>query len=84
MKAKKYYTEQEEGWCAWCGAPLPTFRHWSTKFCRKACNNAYFNGLTADARAEERAKLKCQRCGGPIVGAVKSDTRYCAACRNRR
>lgn len=81
----RFLTEEEPAGCEWCGTTLPTIRHWRTTFCGKACNNAYFNKLTADARAEERARLKCRTCGGPIVGAKKADTLYCSpTCAGKR
>jgi len=75
---KKYYTDQEDGWCAWCGEALPIYRHWRTTFCNKQCNNAYFNSLTADARAEKRASLVCVTCGEPIRNTKRSHTKYCS------
>ncbi len=81
---KAYYAEQEPGWCAWCGEALPEIRHWRTTFCDKACGNAYFNSLVADARAEEREKLVCRGCGEPIKNAKRQGRQYCSeACRRR-
>ncbi|MGB3831219.1 MAG: hypothetical protein WA975_05065 [Mesorhizobium sp.] len=83
---RKYYADQEEGWCAWCGETLPMYRHWRTTFCNKRCNNAYFNSLITDARAENRAKLVCVTCGEPIQYAKRADAKYCsrAHCRIAR
>ncbi len=69
--------------CEWCNAIIPDNAQARRTFCCKRCANAYFNALTAQARAEERAKLKCERCGGPIVNAIKLDTSYCENCRER-
>lgn len=74
---KKYYTDQEDGWCAWCGEALPLYRHWRTMFCNKQCSNAYFNSLAADASAEKRAGLMCVICDEPIRDAKRSHTKYC-------
>ncbi|MCK9551236.1 hypothetical protein [Aquamicrobium sp.] len=81
---KAYYAEQEPGWCAWCGEALPEIRHWRTTFCDKTCSNAYFNSLTADARADVRATLACRGCGKTIRDAKRQDRQFCdAACRRR-
>lgn len=81
---KRYYDDQEEGWCAWCGETLPLFRHWRTKFCGKQCGNAYFNSLVAEARAAARADLTCRGCGQSLQSAKRRDVRYCSEeCRKR-
>lgn len=83
IEEKKYYDDQEEGWCAWCGETLPLYRHWRTTFCNKQCGNAYFNSLVAETRAAVRANLVCVSCGVSIQNAKRSFTKYCSpACRN--
>jgi hypothetical protein len=74
---RKYYADQEPADCLWCGEPLPTIRHWRTLFCGRKCSNAYFNNLTAEARAEERADLKCVVCG-EALHAKRKDVLYCS------
>ena len=46
--------------CEWCGNLLGEGAHARRMFCNRKCKNAYFNGLTATARAAARAKLRCQ------------------------
>lgn len=75
---RKYYSDQDEGWCGWCSESLPVYRHWRTRFCNKTCGNAYFNSLVVDARREVRSKLKCLRCGDPIPNATRGDQKYCS------
>lgn len=77
-------TLHEPGWCEQCGKRLPDLRHWRRIFCDRKCLNDYFNGLTAKARAEERARLKCVVCGEPITGAKRSHQKYCSErCRQK-
>lgn len=81
---RHYYADEEPANCEWCGKPLPRIRHWRTLFCDKVCTNAYFNNLTAEARAESRAKLVCHACGKLIENARRKDQKYHKACANRR
>jgi endogenous inhibitor of DNA gyrase (YacG/DUF329 family) len=83
----------DEDWrrrCEWCGNLIPEHAHARKTFCSTRCKNAYFNGLIAEARAEARAALICQCCGGPMP-AKRQDRKYCclgcqwrAASRRRR
>lgn len=66
-----------EDCCGACGKPLPEDRHWRRTFCNKRCNNVYFNGLTAEARAEVRAGRTCAHCGGTFDGR-RGDQLYCS------
>lgn len=65
--------------CTECGTELPVDQRstWR-RFCSKRCNNAYFNGLTAAARAEARAMLLCRRCGVPIENAKRAHRQFCS------
>lgn len=64
--------------CGHCGEIIPDDAHWRREFCSTRCANAYFNGLTGQARAEARARLRCVVCDEPIVGAERSDKKYCS------
>lgn len=63
--------------CEQCGAEIEPMAHPRRKFCSKKCNNDYFNGLTAQARAEARAGRVCPECGGPVADDKKADTVFC-------
>lgn len=73
----------EPRWCSWCGASIPEDAHPRRLFCGKGCNNAYFNSLTAEARAAARAGLRCHACGQPFE-AMRQDARYCSRRCSRR
>src|SRR5262245_45246626 len=72
---------EDDDWrrrCQACGEVFPDHAHPRKRFCNKACNNAYFNGLTTTARAENRASLACQYCGTAIMAARRGDRMYCS------
>jgi hypothetical protein len=65
--------------CAACGRDFNA-KSVTQKFCCASCR---YESFLANAKQTVRAKLaamRCQRCGGSMPGAVKTDARYCRPC----
>lgn len=70
--------------CRHCGEPFEAKRR-DQVFCSHRCGNAHtYERVRGYRPAEARAALRCEVCGEPIVGAVKTDTRYCPVCRHAK
>jgi endogenous inhibitor of DNA gyrase (YacG/DUF329 family) len=46
-------------------------------FCSPECRQAFYNAVRGEHRAESRAGLVCQHCGGPVA-AQRSSRRFCS------
>ncbi|SKA28518.1 hypothetical protein [Consotaella salsifontis] len=62
--------------CAWCGKGYEARSVWQ-KYCCAGCRAASISAFHKQEVRTKLAKLTCQHCGAPIVGAKKTDTKFC-------
>lgn len=73
--------------CSHCGTTFDAGRR-DQIYCSNACTRrAVYDRARArkglPPLAAALAALRCQRCGVPLTGAIKTDTKYCRPCRRK-
>jgi hypothetical protein len=73
--------------CEQCGRPVrhrhAGYRRWYRTFCCELCRDRYQAAQRSTARADARARRRCEGCD-ELLDADRSDARYCSpACRQK-